>query len=203
MTVPGSLLARLIEQRVEIGDLEYPWDLRAFVKLSAALTEQLDHSFLLSLTINGAPLLYNLMLAEKSARPDKDELREGFEARLVGWAREVQVSASAVEGWDRSAFWDVVAKAGTRTPPPTRHFIDRWLDLVIDGDPSGLADNKAARKLISERERVVKRGRARLHNPQALALWGGDAGTARMVYRWPYVQRIVVDILAGLGGTDA
>jgi hypothetical protein len=200
MTVPGTLLARLIEARVDIADIESPWDLATSLKLPAEITEQLHHASLLSLTINGAPLLYNLMLSEKSARPDSDELRESFAERLGDWAREVELRSREVEDWDRSAFWEVIADAGTRTPWPTHHFIDRWLDLVIDADPRGIAKSEVARKLISERERAVKRGRARLHNSQALALWGGDAGTGRMVYRWPYAQRIVGDVVAGLAG---
>jgi hypothetical protein len=203
MTVPGTLLALLIEERVDVADVKHPWDLPAFVRLPAEMTDQLAHSARFSLVINGAPLLYNLMLAEKSARADKNELRDGFEKRLADWAGEVEAWGHELTGWDRATLWEIVASARARTPPPTRRFIERWLGLVLDGDPRGVADNDAARRLISERERAVKRGRARLHNPQALAMWGGDAGTGRMEYRWPYAQRIVGDILAGLGGGDA
>ena len=55
---------------------EQPWDLPAYVKLPAQLTEQLAHASRFSLAISGGPLLYNLMLAEKSSRADKDDLRE-------------------------------------------------------------------------------------------------------------------------------
>jgi hypothetical protein len=203
MTVPGTLLALLIEERADVADVEHPWDLPAFVKLPALIGDQLAEASRFSLVINGAPLLYNLMLAEKSARPDKEELRADFEQRLVDWASEVEARGRELERWDRAAFWELIAEAGTRTPAPTRRFIERWLELAIDGDPSGVAGNDAARRLITERERAIKRGRARLHSPQALALWGGNAGTGRMVYRWPYAQRIVGDIVDGLAGGDA
>jgi hypothetical protein len=203
MTVPGTLLALLIEERVDVAGAGGPWDLAAVVKLPGQMVDQLIHASRFSLVINGAPLLYNLMLSEKSARADRDELRQGFEDRLADWAGEVEARGSELAGWDRGALWDLVAEAGARTPPPTRRFIERWLELVVDGGPSGVAGNAAARTLISDRERAVKRGRARLHNAQALAMWGGDAGTGRMVYRWPYARRIVRDVVAGLGGGDA
>ena len=203
MTAPDTLLARLVENRVDVRQVERPWDLPAFVKLPASMTEQLVHASHFSTVINGAPLLYNLMLAEKSTRPDKDVLREDFEERLSAWAREVESRGRELERWDRTAFWDLVAEAGTRTPPPTRKFIERWLRLAVEEAPSRIAANDLARRLITERERAVKRGRARLHNSQALALWGGDAGTGRMLYRWPNAQRIVSDIVAGLGGPRA
>jgi hypothetical protein len=199
MTVPGTLLAFLLEERVDVTDVEQPWDLTAVVKLPAQMVDQLIHAARFSLVINGAPLLYNLMLSEKSARADRDELKQRFEGRLTDWAGEVEARGDELAGWDRDALWDLVAEAGARTPPPTRRFIERWLELVVDGDPARVADNDRARRLISERERAVKRGRARLHNAQALAMWGGDAGTGRMVYRWPNARRIVRDVLTGLG----
>jgi hypothetical protein len=203
MTVPGTLLALLLEERVDVAGIEHPWDLAAVLKLPANIQEQLAHASRFSALINGAPLLYNLMLAEKSSRADKDELREDFEERLSEWAREIEGRSSELGRCDRATFWDLVAEAGTRTPPPTRHFIERWLDLTIEGDPGRIANDRAARRLIGERERAVKRGRARLHNPQALALWGGDSGTARLVYRWPNARTIVRDVVAGLGDGGA
>lgn len=199
MSVPGTLLSHLIEERVDVTPYDYPWELAAALELPAPLPEQLAHAARFSLVIHGAPLLYNLMLAERSQRADADELREDYEPRLAGWAEEVEGWGRQLAAWDRRAFWEQVAAAGTRTPAPTRRFIDGWLDLALAGDPFAIAADERARRLVSERERAVKRGRARLHNPQALALWGGEAGTTRMAFRWlPFVKRIVRDVVAGL-----
>jgi len=203
MTVPGTLLSLLVDQRVDVRNVEQPWDLGAVVKLPDQIAGQLEHAARFSLVINGAPLLYNLMLAEKSTRADRDALQDGFRARLADWAAEVAARGDELSRWDRAAFWDVVAEAGTRTPPPTRRFIERWFELAIDGEPAGITHSPAARRLVSDRERAVKRGRARLHSAQALALWGGDAGTGRLTFRWPYARRIVADTVAGLGDGDA
>lgn len=199
MKVPGSLLTLLIEQRADVSDIDAPWKLPGFVNVPSSIAEQLAHASRFSAVINGAPLLYNLLLAEKSTRADKAELREDFEHRLADWAGELRSREHELGGWDRTAFWELVASAGTTTPWPTRRFIDRWFDLAVEGDPGAIAGNLAARKLIIKREREVKtKKRARLQNPQSLALWGGDAGTARLAYRWPNAQRVISDIVAGL-----
>jgi hypothetical protein len=61
-------------------------------------------------------------------------------------------------------------------------------------------DNQHTRKLISEREKRLKRGRARLHNARALENWRGKSGTARLDYRWNAAKRIINDILTGKKG---
>lgn len=201
MADPDSLFAVLLDRRLDVSHVEHAWLLLGAVDLPRKLAEQLEHASRFSLTINGAPLLYNLMLAELAK---KEEKIEEFRERLAGWSDQMVSRQRELDGWDReNAFWDLVEGAGARVSPPTRRFIGRWLDLAIGGSPETIVDEPAARRLIRDRERVVKRGRARLANPQALALWGGDAGTARLSYRWFYVQRIVSDILRGLDPTNA
>lgn len=77
--------------------------------------------------------------------------------------------------------------------------MNRWLDLaLVDGSLHALADDTRARDLIRERERVLKRPRARLGNAVALERWNGAAGAQPLDYRWHRVRTIVVDILKGL-----
>ncbi len=57
------------------------------------------------------------------------------------------------------------------------------------------ADDPSLRALIRHREQQLKGGRARLVNPRALELWGGESGTGRLVYRWPTAYRLVSDIV--------
>lgn len=198
MSVPGTLLARLVEERVGLKDIAQPWDLPAFMKVAGNLVEQLEHASRFSLAINGAPLLYNLMLAEKSTRSDRDKLLERFRERLSTWVAEMEERDLELSRWDRrGTFWETVHDGGGGTPALTRRFIEKWLDLAIEGDPAQITENAAARKLISERERQVKGPRARLHNAQALANWGGDSGTARLDFRWTYARQVVSDIADG------
>jgi hypothetical protein len=78
-------------------------------------------------------------------------------------------------------------------------FIDSWLDLALKTEPLTLRDLPRARRLISDRERAIKGGLARLFNAEALLRWSGAAGTGQLSYRWnPQVERIVTDIQQGL-----
>jgi hypothetical protein len=73
--------------------------------------------------------------------------------------------------------------------------------MAIDEGPAErLADSVAARELIANRERRVKGKLARVDNKAALDRYAGEAGTGRLVYRWPNAQRIAQDILEALSG---
>jgi hypothetical protein len=150
--------------------------------------------------IHGAALLYNFMLAKLLG---KDDLIESYQSNMDDWASTIETREPAISSWDRQRFWGIVRGTGARTTPQTRHFIDRWFSLVIDGGTAGtIRENQEARQLILERERALKRGQARLDNRRALELWGGAAGTAQLNYRWPRVaHRIVTDILNGMEGS--
>jgi hypothetical protein len=153
------------------------------------LRVQLDHAGRFSLAINGAPLLYNLMLARKSQNAEREEL---FEARLDSWASEV--ADAALGDWDRAAFWRVVDETPAKVHPLLKRFVNGWLDLALR-DPGSVASSERAQRLILGREREVKGSRARLVNSEALRLWGGDSGTYRLTYRWENATQIIADIL--------
>ena len=138
---------------------------------------------------------YNLLLAEKA---ENHELCEDYRTRLREWATGLRDRSEYLASWDRTEFWRIVAVGNTRVPVPTQHFINEWLDLALFRSAMALADLPQARRLIEVRERQLKKGLARLVNQRALELWNGDAGTARLDYRWPTAQTIIGDILEGL-----
>lgn len=185
-----TLLAYMLAEGIDGEDLDAPWPL-ARSGVPAHLREQLQHASRFSLAINGAPLLYNLMLARKAKNADK---QEEFEERVARWAAEVE-AARDLDGWEREEFWRVINESPARFSLVTKRFVDDWLDVALR-DPRGVASSSRLRELILGRERQVKGARARLVNPEALRLWGGDAGTTRLSYRWENVQRIVGDILS-------
>jgi len=61
-----------------------------------------------------------------------------------------------------------------------------------------LKDDPKARRLITERELQLKRGRAKLHNRRYLELWRGDSGAAQLNFRWQITQSIALEILNAL-----
>jgi hypothetical protein len=56
--------------------------------------------------------------------------------------------------------------------------------------------------LIENRERQLKRGRARIGNPRAWELWSGAAGTGQLDYRWNRPVRTLINDLLQAGQED-
>lgn len=186
-----TLFAYMVSEGLNGEQFSSPWEMAGASGLPSHLQSCLIEAGNFALVINGAPLLYNLMLAEKAKNADR---KEDFEERLAAWAREVR-DTPGLRSWNRESFWEVVAGSPARVPPPTERFVNRWLDLSLKGDPESLVRSKSARDLILDREKRIKRGRARLIHESALRLWGGDAGTSRLSYRWDNVRRIVGDVI--------
>ncbi|KPK82248.1 MAG: hypothetical protein AMS25_03115 [Gemmatimonas sp. SM23_52] len=192
----GALLAFLID-RGRIGDsTEFPWEHPQYAEFPVHVQDQLSHARNFSEVIHGAALLYNLMLAETAANSD---LINVYRSKLGNWAELLQSRWSALQSWDQARFWRTAQSEAHRVSLHTRHFIQTWFDLALDESRVGsVAEDKAARQLIHARERMFKKGRARLDNRRALDLWSGQAGTARLDYRWSVSQTILHDILSGL-----
>jgi hypothetical protein len=136
--------------------------------------------------MRGASLLYNLMLAEARSLESREV---EYRAHLEDWADLIDVP----RGWSWDEFWAVTGLSNRRIPMSTRHFVMRWFDLAPIG--RRIADDRRARALIEDRERLTKGSQARLHNRRALELWGGGAGVGQLTYRWPVVERELNDIL--------
>ena len=192
----GSLLAFL----VDCGDLdvhvEFAWQHSKYGEFSKRNRIELEHARNFSEAMQGAPLLYNLMLSELRKN---DEMVAAFTGRLGEWAGRIVERAGDFSSWDTPEFWKMVTSGGARIPHPTRVFSEAWLEMALSsGVTERIAGEKRARRLIRDRERRLKGGLARLENRRALDMWGGDSGTAQIDYRWPITQRIVSDILEGL-----
>jgi len=204
-SVPGSLLAFLVDRGAVFDRVKFPWDHGDRASFPPRLEEQLEEARNFSESIHGAALFYNLMLAERSGREDLvAEYRRGLEE----WSQRLVERGDTLRRWDRERFWYVVASGGASVPYRTRDFVDRWLDMTLsclsnERGPFSLVDERNARSLICNREVSLKGPRARLGNPRALELWSGRSGTAQLNYRWPVAQAIVLDIGEALrGGAD-
>ena len=119
----SSLLSYMLAEGLDGKEIESPWLLESS-RMPPHLDQLLHHAGLFSLAINGAPLLYNLMLAEKARNDDK---REDFKERLRGWVAEVDGTAAlrdlgsrGVLGAGRS-----LAGAGRLPDPALRRFLAR------------------------------------------------------------------------------
>jgi hypothetical protein len=196
----GSLLAELVAQRRRSDDVSFAWEHPHCAKLPPKLREMLDHAQNFSEVMHGAPLLYNLILAEQARRAESvAKYRRGF----AEWAKSLSARSRVLAQWNRERFWELVRAVNPRITASTHEFINTWWDLALAGDAARLRDNPAARLLIRDRERRLKKNLARIDNPGAQELWTGDSGTAQLEFRWFISQRLLGDIFDGLEAPDA
>ena len=196
----GSLLAELVTLRKRVAPVEFPWEHPHSAELPPRLREILDHAQNLSEVMHGASLLYNLMLAQQA---HWEEGVSQYLDDLAEWAEMIAKRARVLAQWNRNRFWEIVDSGHQRITNRTTDFINTWWDLALAGGAAQLSANARARLLISERERQLKRGLARIDNPRAQELWNGSSGTARLEYRWTISQRLLDDIFDGLEKADA
>lgn len=196
----GSLLAELVAGQRRSDEVSFAWEHPDTSGLPAKLRVQLDHARNFSEIMHGAPLLYNLILAEQDHREDGiAKYRQAFEE----WADLVSSRTQVLSSWSRERFWQLVRSVNPRITNPTYEFINTWWDLVLDGQAARLRESSAARHLIRERERRLKKSLARIDNDRARELWTGDSGTAQLEFRWRISQQLLGDIFAGLEAADA
>lgn len=191
-----SLLAYLVDQ-CEPVDADFAWFHPDQAEFPEHLKEKLSHARNFSEAMQGAGLLYNLMLAEKRASTD---LIDTYRDRINRWYQRLQTNERNLITWDLKAFWKLTGQFGN-VYPTTQLFVKEWLGLLINRnaivDPT---DDKNMRKLVHDREYRLKRNRSRLENPRHLELWTGEAGTAQLDFRWGIGNRIAKDIQMGLKG---
>jgi hypothetical protein len=146
--------------------------------------------------MNGAALLYNLMLSERAAKmkvSDSSHWHEKageYRKRLSAW--QTDTPESLATGWNLAALWSLTSQTIHRVAPQTITFVTEWVTLVQRGD--ALGDDPVARSLILRRETRLKGPKARLTNDAALARWGGSSGVGILNYRWTVVQRHLQDL---------
>jgi len=123
---------------------------------------------------------------------------------VLKWAQELEPRRLTLQNWDISRFWALVQRQA-RVPFPTRYFVEAWLVFLRSLEHwDGAADKPAARRLIADREAILKRDRARLANRRYLELWRGASGAERLDFRWRTTERLLGDIFSGMGAsTDA
>jgi hypothetical protein len=196
---PNSLLAALLRKK-EVFKAGFPWEHPSIESLSSRLKTTITHARNFSEVFLGAPLLYNLMLAE---RVNKEEWVEDYTTRLSKWANSLAHRQKALSEWydNISDFWDTDALKDAHITLTTKQFVNRWFDFIFRSPgPEKLIDHKSVRTEIMSREISLKRNRARLKNQRALELWQGDSGTRQLSYRWETASTFISDLLTGLKG---
>ncbi|MFW6600046.1 DUF6361 family protein [Propionibacteriaceae bacterium Y2011] len=202
LTTPGSLLAHLVQGSARtINNSRGPWDDPACLTTVGTTRDMIKHAELFSLCMQGASLLYNLLVAERYEGQGLTRIEgksEEFRERLVNWAHDCDAATVDLRLWDRRAMWRILmAEGGSRAATATREFVSTWLEAVVDRRFDGAADDIDLRRIVTSRER--RRGsQSRLRNDRLLQMWSGASGAGRLAFRWPNVRSIVRDIHAGI-----
>lgn len=191
---PDSLLG-VLAGRNNQADLQAdrPWQLLDLPEVTPVLSAQLRDAQLFAVCMQGAALLYNLMLSELKKH---DELIETYRRELDDWAADVGALQTAVADWRLDGVWQVLRYQGRSPAYPMQSFVERWVDNLGRGGSDALVeDNSLARRLVWERETALKGSRTRLGSTRHLELWGGRSGTGLMDYRWGISKQILKDVL--------
>ena len=191
----GSLLAWLAaEGGVPSGPF---WEEPAVQEAPRKLRTTVELARRFSLHVEGAPLLYNLMLAEqrfdRDAQTSDNDLAKTYRGRLAEWATREQAEAP----FDPAQLWSIVATQGARPLSPQRSFVEAW-SYQVRATGADVADDPSARSLIRDREIALKAGRSRFTNASRLQDWRGDTGVGRMDFRWFRVRQLLADLHTGL-----
>ena len=200
--VPHSLLAWLArEGSPDLHAAPWPWEIYGLNWMPDRLAELLELARRFSLHVEGAPLLYNLLLAEArrerygDPQGQEESAIEKYRRALTEWAEQ---EAEEAKPFDTEALWGTAARYGAPIKEPLKRFVESWSEGVAAAGPHGVADSRRLRELVAQRERALKGGRARLVNESRLLDWRGDTGVGRLNFRWPQVRRELTDLHEGL-----
>ncbi len=198
-SAPGTMLEYALQHRPDHNS-DAPWEDSTLRLADGERAIILDDARRFSILLNGASLLYNLLLAEAYERAGFNRVEnpaDTYRIRLAEWSERPGL-ADDIENWDRDAFWTRILQQNPRVNPRSRRFIDGWLELLTAVDPTELAGSESARSFIANREREHKRAQARIENKRLLQAWLGSAGSRPLVFRWPQVRPVLQDIHDGL-----
>ena len=192
----GTLLAWLAREGTDAPAGGCFWDDSAAKRAGPELRQLIELARRFSLHVEGVPLLYNALLAERRYADDGEKV-EPYRAELAEWAgRESEEKA-----FDPSELWAFAASRRLRVPSGQRDFIEGWSARTADIGSLNVVDDDRLRTMIELRERRLKGPRARLTNPARLLDWNGyRVGVGRMDFRWHRVRRLVNDLHQGLAG---
>lgn len=195
----GTLLAYLAQEGGSQLAEDF-WEEPVALEAPDNIPETVELARRFSQHVEGASLLYNLMLAEarQAVQPSEgdEERLENYRAELSEWAADEQEE----DPFQTDTLWAFVVKHGGVVREPQRRFVEGWSAAVNDHGANAVGDLPELRRLIRRREIGLKGPRARLTNQGRLLDWSGRTGTGRMRFRWSNVRQLLIDLHHGLEG---
>ncbi len=174
------------------------WDDPNARRAPSCITHIVELARRFSLHVEGMPLLYNLLVAERrrdELETDEDDLIDTYRAKLTEWAAR---EAAEDQQYKPEALWELVVRGGRNLRHPQCRFIENWSRRILELDPGVVADDRELRTLVTQREIGIKGPRARLVNLNRLRDWAPGVGVGRMDFRWVRVRQFMMDLHQGL-----
>lgn len=189
----GTLLAWLARAGSSTPAAQF-WDDPGTCSAPSAVRRIVELARRFSLHVEGAPLLYNLLLAERRNGGGDDARVDAYRSELARWAAE----ESAEAAYESPPLWAFLAERGASLSDPQRRFVEAWSERISSSGASAVPDDPFLRNLIEQRELKLKGRRARLANANRLLDWSGSVGVGRMGFRWFRVRQLLTDLHGGL-----
>ena len=192
----GTLLAWLAREGSDSPPDGCFWDDSAATSASSDIRHTIELARRFSRHVEGMPLLYNLLLAERHhvVHGGDDELIDQYRQETDEWAAK----EATEDFFDPAELWTFAVSRHVRVARLQRHFVEAWSTRLADIGAAAIADDDSLRTLIETRERQLKGPRARLRNPARLLDWSGRVGVGRMNFRWHRVGQMLLDLHKGL-----
>ena len=197
--VPGTLLQFLTSMgRRPSATAQFVWEDPTAVGASGPAGDALDEARRFAVTMHGAALLYNVLLAERAEElglTKFDGHRDSFAIEMENWRRDAK--EMDIGGWDIEELWALLTEQGRPPALHTKAFVTSWVELIRSRLGNRLSEDPYARALVCERELRQKRSQARLRNDRLMRQWGGSSGAGRLDFRWPNIKTLLNDIVDG------
>jgi len=204
--VPDSLHGYLLLHRIRPAPhTDAPWFLPGLAKFPAELQRVIEHARLFSVAIQGAALLYNLLLARRYTKvisSNGSATVDRYEAAIANWWADIG-SDPAITHWNYDEFWQILRRANPNVTRSTIEWVKKWLRAVADGTAEHAASDPQLALLIIDRERALKINKSRFINDRLLGAWKGSSGTEQLRYRWSNARVQIIDLLDGLEANRA
>lgn len=200
----GTMLAHLVGAPAGPNpDARYPWLDEVCRSSTGDASRWLNDAEVFSLVHNGANILYQHLLAERSAmtfKPESD-LTDQTQSLLADWEDQRAAKQQLVAAWDVEDFLHRAKELNRGITSTTSAFARTMCDAAKNPQP--LIDNRELRAAVEHREKLMKKGNSRFRNERRLRVWQPPAQVAALSFRWIQVRRTVLDIHAGLEREEA
>ena len=185
---PRSLLTFLACNGGGIADCGNIWEHPHLADFPNDTRTLVGHGEMFSCVMQGASLLYNLLLSELREKPD---WIEKYESRLKEWRAGLDMPV--IRAWSLDTFWQAIDHPAHRIRPTAKRFVTEWLELVQTGDV-GEGHLTPAARMVQDRERRLKTSQSRFANRAVRDRWSGAAGVEPLSFRWAQARSHLRDL---------